>query len=169
MLFVDEATSIERQIHRGRQIQQHNQKVQDTGVGKEIDLRPTDVDPELARNRYRTFKEQTYEALTSLRKHFHYHFINAQAPLSEVEQNIKSEFQYQSSLELGHATYDLIHRVPVASDVIVYARQELVRRLDDYEQRHNALFRQVVQVVEEQAVPFIQRHAERKGLLPQHQ
>ena len=69
------------------------------------------------RNRYRTFKELTYEALTSLRRHFHYHFVNADAPLSDVEKSINAEFQYQSSLELGQLTHDIIHRIPVASDV----------------------------------------------------
>jgi adenylate kinase len=159
VLFVDEQTSIERQLQRGREIERHNDHVRRTGLGAPIDLRATDVDEGLARNRYRTFKEQTYEALTSLRRHFHYHFINAQAPLGEVEKNIINEFQYQSSLELGHATHDIIHTIPVASEVIVHARQELVRRLDDYEHRHSALFRRVVKILEEELVPTIRQHS----------
>lgn len=159
VLFVDEQTSIERQLLRGRDIEKHNQQVKRSGLGKPIELRATDVDEELARNRYRTFKEQTYEALTSLRKHFHYHFINAQAPLHEVEENIINEFQYQSSLELGHDTYDIIHQIPVASEIIVHARQELVRRLDNYEHRHSELFRQTAAVISGEFVPAIRRHA----------
>ena len=159
VLFVDEQTSVERQILRGREIESHNARVKRTGMGKPIELRPTDVDEDLARNRYRTFKEQTYEALLSLRKHFHYHFINAQAPLEEVEKNIINEFQYQSSLELGHDTYDIIHHVPVASEIIVHARQELVRRLDNYEHRHAELFRRAVGVIDREFVPAIRRHA----------
>lgn len=159
VLFVDEQTSVERQILRGREIEKHNSRVKRTGLGKLIELRATDVDEELARNRYRTFKEQTYEALSSLRKHFHYHFINAQAPLEEVEKNIINEFQYQSSLELGHDTYDIIHHVPVASEIIVHARQELVRRLDNYEHRHAKLFRDIVGVIEREFVAVIRRHA----------
>jgi len=159
VLFVDEQTSVDRQLQRGVQIEQHNQKVKKTGLGKPIELRPTDVDEELARNRYRTFREQTYEALTSLRKHFHYHFINAQVPVDEVESNIINEFGYQSSLELGHGTYDIIHHLPVASEVIVHARQELVRRLDNYEHRHAELFRRSVAVIESEFVPAIRRHA----------
>jgi adenylate kinase len=159
VLFVDEQTSVERQLQRGVEIERHNQKVKKTGIGRPVELRPTDVDEDMARNRYRTFKEQTYEALTSLRKHFHYHFINAQAPLDEVEANIINEFQYQSSLELGHGTYDIIHHLPVASEVIIHARQELVRRLDNYEHRHTELFRRTVAVIESEFVPAIRRHA----------
>src|SRR5215831_12514495 len=73
VLFVGEQTSIERQLNRGREIRAHNDKVSATGAGRLLELRPTDLDEALARNRYRTFKEVTYEALTSLRKHFHYH------------------------------------------------------------------------------------------------
>ncbi len=51
-------------------------------------------------NRYRVFKEQTYDALVSLKQLFHYHFINAQAPLEVVQENILHELEYQSSLEL---------------------------------------------------------------------
>jgi hypothetical protein len=130
VLFVGEQTSVERQLGRGRAILAHNERVRRTAVGQLIELRPTDVDEALARNRYRTFKELTYEALTSLRRHFQYHFVNADAPLHDVEKSINAEFQYQSSLELGHATHDIIHHIPVASEVTLYARQELVRRLD---------------------------------------
>ena len=54
----------------------------------------------LARNRYRVFKEKTYDALVSLKQIFHYHFINAQASIPEVQANIVRELEYQSSLEL---------------------------------------------------------------------
>ena len=159
VLFVGEQTSLERQLSRGREISAHNERVRRTGVGELLDLRPTDVDETLARNRYRTFKEQTYEALTSLRRDFHYHFVNADAPLAEVEKSINAEFQYQSSLELGHATHDIIHHIPVASDVTLYARQELVRRLDSYEHAAAPLFKEVAVFIETRMVPVIVRHA----------
>src|SRR5947207_8129344 len=120
VLFVGEQTSVERQLSRGRELLAHNERVQRTGVGELVEVRPTDVDEALARNRYRTFKDLTFEALTSLRKHFHYHFVNADAPLAEVEESINAEFQYQSSIELGHATHDIIHHIPVASEVTRY-------------------------------------------------
>ncbi|HET6148824.1 MAG TPA: nucleoside monophosphate kinase [Polyangia bacterium] len=159
VLFVGEQTSVERQLSRGREIRAHNEKVRRTGAGQLVELRSTDIDEALARNRYRTFKELTYEALTSLRRHFHYHFVNADAPLADVEKSINAEFQYQSSLELGHATHDIIHHIPVVSEVTRYARQELVRRLDSYEHAAAPLFREVAAFIEAHVVPVIVRHA----------
>jgi adenylate kinase len=159
VLFVGEQTSVERQLRRGRELVAHNELVRRTGVGELLEVRPTDVDEALARNRYRTFKELTYEALMSLRRYFHYHFINADAPLDVVEQNINAEFQYQSSLELGHATHDIIHQIPLASEVTRHARQELVRRLDSYEHAAAPLFKQVAAFIEASVVPIIVRHA----------
>jgi adenylate kinase len=159
VLFVGEQTSLDRQLQRGREIAAHNERVRRTGVGALMELRATDVDETLARNRYRTFKELTYEALTSLRRHFHYHFVNADAPLSEVEKSINAEFQYQSSLELGQATHDIIQRIPVVSEVTRYARQELVRRLDAYEHAAAFLFKKVATFIDAQVVPVILRHA----------
>jgi adenylate kinase len=159
VLFVGEQTSVERQLSRGRAILAHNETVRRTGVGECVDLRPTDIDEVLARNRYRTFKELTYEALTSLRRHFHYHFVNADAPLGEVEKSINAEFQYQSSLELGHATFDIIHHIPLVSELTLYARQELVRRLDSYEHAAAPVFKEVAAFIEAQVVPVVVRHA----------
>jgi adenylate kinase len=159
VLFVGEQTSLERQLRRGREISTHNEQVRKTGVGELLELRPTDVDETLARNRYRTFKELTFEALTSLRRHFHYHFVNADAPLDEVEKSINAEFQYQSSLELGQATFDIIHRIPLVSELTLYARQELVRRLDSYEHAAAPLFKEVSAFIETHVVPVIVRHA----------
>src|SRR3954452_18554078 len=59
VLFVGEQTSVERQLSRGREIQAHNARVAATGVGQMLELRPTDIDETLARERYRTFKELT--------------------------------------------------------------------------------------------------------------
>jgi adenylate kinase len=159
VLFVGEQTSVERQLSRGREIRAHNEKVQRTGEGSLMELRPTDVDEALARNRYRTFKELTYPALTSLRRHFHYHFVNADAPLAEVEKSINAEFQYQSSLELGQSTFDIIHGIPVASELTLHARQELVRRLDSYEHASAPLFKEVAAFIETSVVPIVVRHA----------
>ena len=159
VLFVGEQTSVERQLSRGRDIVAHNDKVRSTGVGELVELRPTDVDEALARNRYRTFKELTYDALTSLRRYFPYHFVNADAPLHDVEESINAEFQYQSSLELGQATLDIIHQIPLASELTLHARQELVRRLDAYEHAAAPLFKEVAAFIETHVVPIIARHA----------
>src|SRR5260370_39804002 len=98
----------------------------------------------LARNRYRVFKEQTYDALVSLRQIFHYHFINAQAPIPGVQANILRELEYQSSLELDPRTFDRLRRLPVASDIVRHARQDLVRRLDGYEVEQPETFSRVI-------------------------
>jgi adenylate kinase len=159
VLFIDEGESVKRQLHRGRSIQAHNEKVRDTGVGELLELRATDLDEEAAHNRYRTFKEQTYPALKSLREVFFYHFINAQAPIPEVRERIHDELRYQSSLELDEATYDRLAGIPVASEIAQHARQDLVDRLDDYEARHSGLFARVVALVREKFIPIIERHA----------
>lgn len=159
VLFVDEAESIARQLKRGREIRAHNEEVERTGVGDVHELRPTDLSEELARNRYRTFKEKTWAALRSLRRIFHYHFINAMGPLAEVQENIVKEFAYQSSLELDPRTYETVRVLPLAEEIVQHARQELVRRLDSYEFEQPELLRQVVDFIRRKMMPIIMRHA----------
>lgn len=159
ILFVEEKTSIERQLKRGRDIEAHNREVEETGVGELKELRPTDLDVTAARRRYQVFKEQTWEALTSLKEHFFYHFINAQGPIREVEQNILREMQYQSSLELDPLTYDLLRHIPLAQEIVVHARQELVHRLDGYAIDRKEKFEEVLRFIEEKLMPIVIRHA----------
>ena len=159
VLFVDEKESIARQLKRGRLTRQHNEEVARTGIGDLLEDRPTDHDETLARRRYRVFKEQTWEALQSLKEIFHYHFINAQGSLEEVEQNILHELEYQSTLELDPRTVDRLRGIPVASEIIVGARQELVRRLDSYELEHSELFARVTSFIEKKIIPIVIRHA----------
>ena len=159
VLFVDEAESIQRQLKRGRQVIAHNEEVQRSGMGELWEERATDFNEGLARNRYRVFKEQTYDALVSLKQIFHYHFINAQAPLKAVQENIVRELDYQSSLELDPPTYDLLRKLPLASEILQHARQDLVRRLDNYVLANNELVTQVIHFIEEKLLPIVLRHA----------
>lgn len=159
VLFVDEKESIGRQLKRGRETRLHNEEVARTGVGELLEDRPTDHDEALARRRYRVFKEQTWDALQSLKEIFHYHFISAQGPIEEVEQNILRELEYQSTLELDPRTVDRLRGVPVASEIIVHARQELVKRLDTYELEHSELFARVTSFIEKKVIPIVLRHA----------
>src|SRR5688572_24779777 len=159
VLFVDERESVARQLKRGHETRLHNEEVTRTGIGELREDRPTDHDEGLARRRYRVFKEQTWDALQSLKEIFHYHFINAQGPIDEVEQNILHELEYQSTLELDPRTVDRLRGVPVASEIIIGARQELVRRLDAYELEHSELFAKVVQFIEKKILPIVIRHA----------
>lgn len=159
VLFVDESESVQRQLNRGRDVMAHNIEVKRSGIGELWEERPTDFNESLARARYQVFKEQTYEALVSLKQIFHYHFINAQAPLEVVRQNIVRELEYQSSLELDPRTFDRLRNLPLASQIVVHARQELVRRLDSYELEKPELFAAVLAFIQERMMPIIMRHA----------
>jgi adenylate kinase len=159
VLFVDETESIARQLKRGRETLIHNAEVRRSGIGQPLEDRPTDHDEALARRRYEAFKEQTWDALQSLKEIFHYHFINAQASFEEVEQNILRELQYQSTLELDPRTVETLRGIPVASSIILHARQELVKRLDSYALEHGALLSRVTTVIEQKMIPIILRHA----------
>ncbi len=159
VLFVSEKISVERQLLRGRQIAQHNREVEESGVGEVMPIRSTDLQPETARRRYRVFKEQTWSALQSLKEIYHYHFINAEGPIEEVEANILRELQYQSSLELHARTYDRLRPISIAEDIVLHARQQLVNRLDSYELEHTDLFIRVVNMIQAKFMPIVQRHA----------
>jgi len=159
VLYVDESVSVHRQTARGRQDEEHNKRVQETGLGVMREIRKTDLDVETARNRYRTFKEITYESLTSLREIFHYHFINAQGSIEAVKGRIVEELKYQSSLELDQSTYDFIARIPVASAITVHARQALVERLDGYTRTNAPLFGRVIDSIDQKFMPIVRRHA----------
>jgi adenylate kinase len=159
VLFIDEKESVKRQINRGLEAQAHNEEVIESGVGELEELRPTDLDPGAALNRYRTFKEKTYGALRDLREIFFYHFINAHGSLEVVRQRIDDELRYQGSLELDEATYDRISSIPVAMSISKHARQDLVDRLDAYVERQEPLFTQVVELIQRDFMPIIERHA----------
>jgi len=158
VLFVDETTSIERQLSRGREVLDWNQKA--LAEGKPLkEVRVTDFDPEAAKRRYRVFKDETWEALQSLKEIYHYHFVNAQGSVESVERNIREELDYQSSLELDPETYDAVRQLPIASDLITHARQELVRRMDSYQLEQRALFHKVIKLIEDRFIPIVIRHA----------
>jgi adenylate kinase len=159
VLFVEEKEAIARQLKRGRETLAHNNEVRTTGVGRMSEDRPTDHDEALARRRYQLFKEQTWDALQSLEEIFHYHLVNAQGPIEKVEQNILQELQYQSTLELDPRTLERMRGVPVASEIIVHARQELVKRLDGYELEYRDLFAKVIRFIERKMMPIVLRHA----------
>ena len=91
VLFVAEKTSIDRQLKRGFESVTHNQEVEETGVGEKRPIRATELSPEKAARRYQVFKENTWDALQSLKEIYHYHFVNAEGPLKEVESNILQE------------------------------------------------------------------------------
>jgi adenylate kinase len=159
VLFVSESTSVARQLGRAREVEEHNRKVAETGIGVPMELRATDLSEELARRRYQVFKEQTWAALTSLRQIYHYHLVNAEGPIAEVQANILKELKYQSSLELDPRTFECVRALPLAEELVVHGRQELVRRLDGYALEHPHLLAQIVDLVSMKFMPIIRRHA----------
>ncbi len=159
VLYIDEAESVRRQVRRGRQAIEHNERVSESGEGVMYEVRPTDLSEEAARNRYRVFKERTYDSLRALREVFYYHFINGSGTVEEVQKRVLGELQYQSSLELEEATYDFISDIPVAAEIVQHARQDLVTRLDDYATRRPDLFKRVAELVRKKFMPIVLRHA----------
>lgn len=159
VLFIDEAESIHRQLLRGRRSMEHNEQVRTSGVGEIKEVRKTDLSEEAARNRYLTFKEITYDALKSLREVFHYHFINAHGSIPEIQDRIVKELRYQSTLELDQATYDTLNVIPISSQIVVHSRQELVKRLDDYQRHNSELFKEVVELIQDKFLPIVMRHS----------
>jgi adenylate kinase len=159
VLFIDENESVKRQISRGEKAILHNDEVKASGVGEIIQVRATDLDPKSALNRYKTFKEKTYDALKELRETFFYHFINAQGTIEEVRKRIDSELRYQGSLELDEATYDAISCLPIASTLSNHARQDLVDRLENYQTYHKELFTAIICLISDYFMPIIKRHA----------
>lgn len=158
VLFVDEEESVRRQILRGQRARAHNAAVEASGVGEMIETRATDLSEETARNRYRTFKVLTYESLKTLREVFFYHYVNAHGSVEDVQRRIQDELRYQSSLELDQTTYDRISGIPIARDLSIHARQELVKRLDSYNSENPELFEQAIQLIQEKFMPIIWRH-----------
>jgi adenylate kinase len=159
LLYVSEKVSVERQLKRGREIREHNRRVRETGEGKLLEERLTDLDQELCRRRYQTFTNETFAALSRLQKIFHSHFIPAEGDLAEVQRNIVHEFSYQSKLDLSEEVFGLIQNIPVARQLAAHARQELVERLEGYAENHRPLFEKVVKLVEEKMIPIVRAHA----------
>ncbi len=153
VLYVGEKESVERQLKRGLETLAYNQRVRDTGMGDLLEERATDLNEEACRKRYRVFMEQTYDVLQSLKQTFPFHVINAQSDIASVERAIISEFRYQSSLELDEETFDALRHIPLASEVVVSARQRLVERLEGYQRDHSQLFQQVIAAIEQDFVP----------------
>ena len=160
LLFVTEEVSVERQLGRGRLAREHNRRARQSGVGEVLEERATDLDPDLCRRRYQAFKDTTFAALRSLRQIFHFHFIDAEGDLPEVQRNILREFAYQSSLELSPEVFGAIRGIPVAAELARHARQELVRRLGrGYARDAPALVRRVVGLIGAELMPIVHAHA----------
>ncbi len=160
VLFVSESTSIARQLGRGREIAEHNRKVAETGIGAPIELRATDsvrrarrgVAIRCSRSRRGRRSRRCGSCITITSS-------TPRAPIAEVQANILKELKYQSSLELDPRTFERLRALPLAEELVVHGRQELVKRLDSYELEHTQLLRQIVELVSTKFMPIITRHA----------
>jgi len=70
-----------------------------------------------------------------------------------------NEFSYQSSLELGDQTFEMIKSVLPAHEVIRNARQDMVQRLNSYARDHPNLLQDVVKMIKEDFEHIFMRQA----------
>lgn len=78
MLFVTEQESVDRQLKRGREMQE-----------KGLPVRETDIDPEKTRTRYRVFADMTLRPLESLKGVLPYFHIDSLGTIEEISENIR--------------------------------------------------------------------------------
>jgi adenylate kinase len=124
---------------------------------RSIDLRATDLSEELVRAATRCSRSRPGRRSPSLQELYHYHFVNAEGPIAEVQANILDELKYQSSLELDPRTFEILHVLPLAEELVVGARQELVKRLDGYALEHPEDVRR------DRADDLLEVHADRRA------
>ncbi|KAI8462363.1 MAG: hypothetical protein J3K34DRAFT_191729 [Monoraphidium minutum] len=156
VLYVDEETSIRRQLQRAHIAGMHNRRVLDAGAGHFHEERSTDLDVEKCRKRYGIFKAH-YNATLRLKRFFPFTLIDSMGSLAETQEQITKELRYQSSLDLGSATYALIRHLPLAKDLVFSARQELVMRLDGYCETVPELFQQVLDRIANDVLPVVRQ------------
>jgi adenylate kinase len=53
----------------------------------------------------------------------------------------------------------MLRDLPLASEIVRSARQELVNRLDSYATDNTAIFQRVIEFIEKKAMPIVMRHA----------
>ncbi|KAG0004436.1 hypothetical protein BGZ79_009299 [Entomortierella chlamydospora] len=158
VLYVDEEISVARQLARGKLIKEHNAQVRRSGKGEIKEERVTDYDELLIRARYQIFKDH-YSCLLKLSKIFPFHLINAVGDIDSVMRVILKEFEYQSSLELEHDTYEAISHIPLATKIGIHARQDLIRRLEHYCETEPEIFSKAVRFIDQEVTPMVARHA----------
>ncbi|KAI8381535.1 putative adenylate kinase [Radiomyces spectabilis] len=158
VLYVDEEVSVQRQLDRGRKVRQHNIQVRKTGQGQLLEERVTDSDEMVIRERYNLFREY-YDSLLKLSKIFPFRLINASGSIKEVMQIILKEFEYQSSLELDSDTYDAIAHIPLATEIGIHARQDLIGRLENYQDIEPNVLKRAIRYIDQHVIPQVTRHS----------
>ncbi|GFH26290.1 uncharacterized protein HaLaN_24417, partial [Haematococcus lacustris] len=154
MLYVDEETSIKRQMERAKVASLHNKRVMDAGAGKLWEQRSTDMSIEKCKKRYDIFKTH-YSATMRLKQFFPFHLIDSMGSLDETREAISMELRYQSSLDLSEATYSIIRHLPLSRELAQNARQQLVTRLDTHSSKDPILFHKVVDILRTEVIPIL--------------
>jgi adenylate kinase len=159
VLYIPEELSVERQLSRGKRAIEHNERVNLTGMGSYIEVRPSDLSEEVARARYLYFKEHIWKSVQLLRSKFNYNFIDASGTKSQVIENVQMEMKYQSSLELSKEAFDMITTFPTAERLTRHARQSLIKRLDTYALKNAELFKSVLEILNNEFLHIMERQS----------
>jgi adenylate kinase len=88
VLLLDEEESIRRQLYRGQRALEYNARIKKSGQGVLKEVRPTDLDPSIARQRYQVFMKETYAALLTLKGKLPFVSIDAGGNLREVKERV---------------------------------------------------------------------------------
>mmetsp|Transcript_35067 Transcript_35067/g.89715 ORF Transcript_35067/g.89715 Transcript_35067/m.89715 type:complete len:551 (-) Transcript_35067:374-2026(-) len=157
VLYVDEKTSLDRQVYRATKALTHNARLHDAGgIGAAQEARSTDLDMAKAMRRYDTFKKN-YGMVLKLKEFFPFSLIDAMGSLAECEAQIARELRYQSSLDLHEEVYRQVTPIPLVTEIVKEARMKLVNRLNKYGRYHMELFTEVVNVIHEEVLPLIKK------------
>ncbi|MFQ6723365.1 MAG: nucleoside monophosphate kinase [Opitutales bacterium] len=88
VLTLDEDESVRRQLYRGERAKEHNERILKSGQGVLQEVRQTDLDPEIARQRYQIFMQETFTALQSLKGKMPFVTIDAKGNFHEVKERV---------------------------------------------------------------------------------
>jgi adenylate kinase len=94
-----------------------------------------------------------------VKEKFHFHFIDATGSVTDVQNRIRKEIAYQSSMELDETTFAIVRKLPLATELISNARHALVCRLDEYARHQAVLFQDVIKIFEKDFLHIISRQA----------
>mmetsp|Transcript_26045 Transcript_26045/g.72927 ORF Transcript_26045/g.72927 Transcript_26045/m.72927 type:complete len:387 (+) Transcript_26045:321-1481(+) len=157
VLYVDERTSVDRQVERAQKALKANKRLGDAGaLGEQRQARVTDLDVSKAMARYDTFKKH-YSTILKLKDYFPFSLIDAMGSLEDCAAQIAHELRYQSSLDLDEDVYRLVTSIPLVTEIVKEARMKLVRRLNGYCKKHMVLFEEVVEVIHSKVLPQIRQ------------
>ena len=158
VLFVDETTSIERQLSRGREVAEWNAKAIAEGKNswrngpRTWTRRPPDAATASSRTKPGRHCSRSRRSITITS-------LTLRGPSRVLNEIFATNSTTSHHLELDPETHDAVRHLPLASDLITHARQELVRRMDSYQLEHRSLFHKVIRLIEDRFIPIVIRHA----------